>query len=162
MTNQILPPVYTSFETAYLVEDYPYGFRLRTQIKFWIETRKDKTQRVVSCTLNPKTDKWNKPKASTYSMVRVLFIDAKTGHLENNGLSQYDSSEAAKFLAEYGDGMTEWHKGQLTIFAAYHMAQDETGLKLYGATEEIRKIIYAKRDEILARMGREDLIAKIV
>ncbi len=60
-------------ETAYLVEDYPYGFRLRCQIRFWLEFKKGHGFRLVSQTSNPKTEAarglpagtvWNKPKAS--------------------------------------------------------------------------------------------------
>lgn len=29
-----------SQETAKIVEDYPWGFRLRTTIRYWIETKK--------------------------------------------------------------------------------------------------------------------------
>jgi hypothetical protein len=38
MMTQILTD-HTSPETAYLVEDYPYGFRLRCQIRYWLEYR---------------------------------------------------------------------------------------------------------------------------
>lgn len=31
---------HTSPETAYVVDDYPYGFRLRCKIRYWIETKK--------------------------------------------------------------------------------------------------------------------------
>ena len=54
-------------ESAYVVEDYPYGFRLRTTIRYWVETKKGHGQRFVSQTMNPKKtyEHWNKPKAST-------------------------------------------------------------------------------------------------
>ena len=61
-------PLYghTSEATAYVVADYPYGFRERTQIRYWLEHKPKKGWRFVSQTLNPKTSRWNKPKASTY------------------------------------------------------------------------------------------------
>ena len=31
---------HTDEKTAYVVEDYPYGFRLRTTIRYWVETKK--------------------------------------------------------------------------------------------------------------------------
>lgn len=60
---------HNSAETAYVVADYPYGFRLRCQIRYWLEYRKGKGFRFVSQTTNPKRpgEVWNKPKASTYS-----------------------------------------------------------------------------------------------
>lgn len=69
-----------SAETAYLVEDYPYGYSLRCQIRYWIETAqkgvKKGQQRVVSQTTNPKkNDMWNKPKAGTYNLMAGLYLD---------------------------------------------------------------------------------------
>ena len=62
---------HTSAETAYVVNDYPYGFQLRCKIRYWIETRKGHGMRFVSQTTNPRwaVEGWNKPKASTYSRV---------------------------------------------------------------------------------------------
>ena len=60
---------HTSPETAYLVADYPYGFTLRCQIRYWLEWHHTRGFRFVSQTTNPKRPGivWNKPKASTYS-----------------------------------------------------------------------------------------------
>ena len=99
---------HTSPETAYVVADYPYGFRLRCQIRYWIETTKHGS-RVVSQTTNPKRPGivWNKPKASTYTALRVLFIDESTGYVENAGLSVYaDSDKIVAFEAAYGAALT--------------------------------------------------------
>lgn len=87
---------HTSPETAFLVEDYPYGFRLRCQ------------SRVVSQTTNPKRPGtvWNKPKASTYTNLRVLFLDEE-GHVQNAALTFYaDASKIAEFEATYGAALT--------------------------------------------------------
>jgi hypothetical protein len=46
---------HTSPDTAFVVDDYPYGFRLRTKIRYWIETKKGFGQRFCSQTLNPNT-----------------------------------------------------------------------------------------------------------
>ncbi len=100
---------HVSPDTAYVVDDYPYGFTLRCKIRYWIETTKH-GQRVVSQTTNPKrTDRevWNTPKASTYSNVRVLFLNDENGHVENNALSFYaTSAQIAGFEQEYGAGLT--------------------------------------------------------
>jgi hypothetical protein len=83
---------HVSPETAYTVADYPYGFRLRTSIRYWVETKKGQGQRFVSQTLNPKTGKWNAPKASTYSSIVGMFLDEQ-GHVQHKGLSGYSSDE---------------------------------------------------------------------
>lgn len=97
---------HTTPETAWIISDYPYGFTLRCTMRIWIETTKH-GQRVVSQTTNPKrNDIWNKPKASTYSNIRVLFLDEQ-GHVANNGLSFYSTVEQiAAFEAEYAAALT--------------------------------------------------------
>lgn len=75
-----IPQIHTSPETAYVVEDYPYGFRLRCKIRYWIEAHPRHGFRFVSQTTNPKVsgEVWNKPKASIYSdVVRVMGLDAE-------------------------------------------------------------------------------------
>jgi len=90
------------------VADYPYGFRLRCQIRYWIETTKH-GQRVVSQTTNPKRAGivWNTPKASTYTNLRVLFLDDATGYVENAGLSFYATpDQIVAFETTYGAALT--------------------------------------------------------
>ena len=45
-----------------VINNYPYGFNQRTQIRYWIETTPKKGDRFCSQTLNPKNNRWNKPK----------------------------------------------------------------------------------------------------
>lgn len=95
---------HTSPETAYVVTDYPYGFRLRCQIRYWIETKPGHGQRLVSQTSNPKVAGlvWNNPKASTYTQAEVLFIDGDTGHVKSAALTAYaDMAEVEAFAASW-------------------------------------------------------------
>lgn len=88
-------PLYghTSEASAYLVADYPYGFRERTQIRYWLESKATKGWRFVSQTMNPKTQRWNKPKASTYALwAAAMYLDNK-GHADWDGLGQYSDAE---------------------------------------------------------------------
>ncbi len=94
----------SSAETAHVVEDYPYGFRLRCRIRYWIETHPTRGQRVVSQTTNPKRgDVWNKPKASTYTDLRAIYLDEQ-GHVQNAGLTFAYADEPAldAFLSRFG------------------------------------------------------------
>ncbi len=86
---------HVSPETAYLVPDYPYGFRLRTEIRYWIETKKGQGQRVMSQTRNPKKpgQPWNKPNASTYDAIKALYLNSDNGHVENDGIGGYATEE---------------------------------------------------------------------
>lgn len=102
-------------ETAYLVTDYPYGFRLRCQIRYWLEFKKGKGVRFVSQTTNPKRPGivWNKPKASTYcEFGGAMFLD-ENGHVQWSGLNMY--AEVAEMKA--------WRD---TFGAGQHPACEET------------------------------------
>ena len=99
----ILPAIHTSEATAYLVSDYPYGFTMRCQIRFWIETSKN-GQRFCSQTTNPKRPGtvWNKPKKDTYSSLCMMGLDDK-GHVQSQGIRiEYtEPKEIDAFLERY-------------------------------------------------------------
>lgn len=97
-----------SADTAYVVEDYPYGFRLRCRIRYWLERTKHGV-RMVSQTTNPKAviERWNKPKPSTYHDVAVMYLDDEQ-HVQQAVLSHYDGEERiAAYVAEYRDALTQ-------------------------------------------------------
>ena len=78
-------------ETAYVVDDYPFGFRLRCKIRYWLEYVPNKGVRFWSQTTNPKTGNvaWNKAKASTYfKFGGCMFLD-ENNHVQWSGLSEY-------------------------------------------------------------------------
>lgn len=78
---------HTDPDSAYVVDDYPYGRRLRCKIRYWIETKPKFGQRWMSQTTNPKQPghPWNKPKGSTYSALMVMYLDEK-GHVQAHGV----------------------------------------------------------------------------
>lgn len=104
-------------DTAYIVEDYPYGFTLRCKIRYWIEFDAKKGARFCSQTSNPKKagEHWNKPKKSTYCYVAgAMFVEGSTDHVKFEGLSEYgDLTEAIKFNELYGAGVLEANKQRL-------------------------------------------------
>lgn len=85
---------HTSPETAYVVEDYPYGFRLRCKMRYWLEKAdkgaKKGQYRLMTQTTNPKVagEVWNKPKASTYLAFAVLTKNEANGHIHWDGLHE--------------------------------------------------------------------------
>lgn len=95
---------HTSQATAYKVEDYPWGFRLRTSIFYWIETTPKHGDRFCSYTIDPKTGRECKPKKSTYSLIAFMFIDEKTGHVKWNGVNIYDTKEEVQKFVESMSG----------------------------------------------------------
>ena len=94
-------------ETAYLVDDYPYGFKLRCKIRYWLEHHPRKGTRFVSQTTNPrKGGFWNKPKASTYAYIAGCMFLNEDDHVTWDALSEYESVEQCEtWLATYREGL---------------------------------------------------------
>ena len=125
---------HTSFETAYKVDNYPYGFRLRTSIFYWLETDPKKGDRFCSATINPKNGQLNKQKCSTYSVIGFMFLDEK-GHVQWSGLSPYtEKDKVREFGEKMGlDNMNQWQRKQFdSLLGINEVKRDEF-------TNEIRK-----------------------
>lgn len=113
---------HVSPETAYVVNDYPYGFRLRCTIRYWLDVNKTHGVRLVTQTTNPKRGHtWNQPKQSTYSRFGgcMYLTDDPPGHVAWSGLSEYsDLAETAAWIEKYGEGNVVpektrlWHEAQ--------------------------------------------------
>lgn len=118
---------HTSPETAYVVDDYPYGFKLRCKIRYWLEFHPKRGFRFVSQTTNPKRpgESWNKPKASTYYRFGgAMFLD-ENNHVQWCGLSEYSSATEAKAFAEtYGAGVPEEGRAILEKWVAAKTAYE--------------------------------------
>lgn len=99
---------HVSPDTAYLVSDYPYGFRLRCQIRYWLEFNKSHGVRLMSQTSNPKRPElvWNKAKGSTYCKFGgAMYLD-ENDHVQWAGLDAYSTAaEAAAWRDEFGAGV---------------------------------------------------------
>ncbi len=132
---------HTSPETAYVVQDYPYGFRLRCKIRYWVETTKH-GQRVVSQTTNPKVngEVWNKPKPSTYSAIRVLYIEDSTGHVENAALNLYNTlAQIADFQELYAPALqSSRDQKELTHLIAMATVQESRSKRAAGEYNAVR------------------------
>lgn len=91
-----------SEQTAYLVEDYPYSFKLRCKIRYWLEMKPKKGFRFVSQTENPKNGRWNKPKASTYAaLAGCMYLDSQK-HVQWTGLTEYSKeSDVLDFIKDF-------------------------------------------------------------
>lgn len=83
---------YNSIDKSYKVDDYPYGFRQRTSIFYWIESQPGKGDRFCSYTINPKNGKPNKPKCSTYSTFMYMYLD-ENGHVQHGVIDSYDREQ---------------------------------------------------------------------
>ena len=136
---------HTSPETAYLIEDYPYGFKLRTEKRCWIEEAPKKGFRFASQTRNPKlpSKPWNKVVYSTYNQFGGgMFLDEE-GHVQWTGVSGYTSpKEISAFAHTFGATPL------LKSLVAYHLkdarrhqavyAKGESGYTMNGQPRPLR------------------------
>ncbi len=109
-------PLYghVSPETAYVVDDYPYGFRLRCRIRYWLEFKPKKGWRFCTQTTNPKLsyEKWNAVKCSTYvEFGACMFLSdqpGEEGHVKWTGVGGYAKpADVLQFVEEFpGADMT--------------------------------------------------------
>jgi len=89
------------FDTAYIVKDWPWGWTLKTEARFWIETTK-RGDRFVKQLVNPKTGKWCKPKKQTYEAVLVLAI-LDDGEVTFKGLGNHADRDKIAAVLEMID-----------------------------------------------------------
>lgn len=158
----VLKPVHKNLETGFVSSDYPYGYNRTTERRIWIETKTSKTQsdkqRVVTCTKNPRTGIWNKPKRATYNDICVLFIEEESGHVKSDGLHQYNTVErAGEFLDKYADALTPAQKNHLVYYKAAGYVRDELGISLL---DDGRGKFYSALRETLTKWGHKELADK--
>lgn len=110
-------------ETAYLVDDYPYGYTLRCKIRYWVEFKPKFGFRLVSQTTNPRAqgEVWNKPKAGTYHFLAVLCLNHQ-GHATVSAInSPYYGGEdlAADFERVHGAALGDRERSLLDTVRRY-------------------------------------------
>ena len=133
---KLLEPKHNSPETAYLVDDYPYGFKLRCKIRYWLEYNPKKGFRFCSQTTNPKKgDIWNKPKKSTYCLISAAMFLDEDDHVQWSGLSEYSSLMDARNWKEiYQEGCSKEALDRLNLWIQkkleYELAKAEGRVKI--------------------------------
>ena len=135
-----MQPLYghTTQETAYLVRDYPYGFRLRCQIRYWLESDPKKGHRFCSQTTNPKKpgEVWNAPKKSTYTPISAcMFLDDED-HVQWTGFDPYHADKALRFVETYAQAAGI---GEVKLFVkvkVHTLKQRISGERFYTITGE--------------------------
>jgi hypothetical protein len=120
------------------IKNYPYGFRLRTDIHYYIETNK-KGGRFVSRTINPKSLGWNKPKKSTYNDIALLIITEK-GFINYVKLDFNDDKEQIlQFKDKYLNFLSPLQKKKLSEIMAYNKVMENVTITI---NEQHYKNIY--------------------
>lgn len=111
---------FTSEENPYLAIDYPWGFNLRTKKYWWIETKKRFGQRIVTRTLDPKTNIWCAPKYGTFSAIIVFYLD-ENNHIQAEELGKYRAEEEViwfknKHVGKLDDYQNKYIEGVLKAY----------------------------------------------
>lgn len=137
---------HTSPETAYMVNDYPYG-RDRCRIRFWLESDPKKGYRFCSQTEHPRKLIWNAPKKSTYCLLAgVMYLDEKN-HVVWSGLTEYSSVEQVKsFIERFPEAASAKLKAWCMQKSAYCLARAKgkavftiNGIPQSSSVEELKR-----------------------
>lgn len=110
-------PKYIPTTEKVTVENYPYGYSLRTTLFDTIEFHPKKGYRHVTQTINPKNGRLNAPKKSTYSLFMFRVYDEK-GHIKiwsSGANGDKDLNKCFKFFAEHYDILNDSEKAYLRI-----------------------------------------------
>lgn len=119
------PEQYDAFDSARTIPDYPYGNH-RTLLRAWMEYRPKHGFRFVTCTLNPKTRKWNRPKAGTYADLAVMTWNPENGHIEPVGLHYHASADQIdQFESRHGHLFTDAHRHMVRLMRAARVAESK-------------------------------------
>ena len=127
-----------NFDNALMVENYPWGFKLKTKRKYWIETNKTQGDRLCFCTLNPKTNKWCAVKKSTYNAVNVLNIRDDNGYIETDGVHKYGTTkdELDKFLSRIDyEQLNDLQKKQICKLKSINKVMEKVTFKFAKVSE---------------------------
>lgn len=145
---------HTSPETAFLIEDYPYGRKVRTQKRVWIEEKPKKGFRLMEQTKNPTTGLWNKPAAGTYAdFGMAMFLDEK-GYVQHVAVGPYTpDEEIVSFIRTFG--ITPTLKAVIVAKLKWEMivarshAEGLSPMTINGATRPAGPVEIAEHEEKL-------------
>ena len=82
------------------VENYPYGYKLKTTLTHSLEFKSGKGFRHVTQTVNPKTGRLNNPKRGIYYPLMLLATDSETNYTRSYALNP-NSAETVNTAAEF-------------------------------------------------------------
>jgi hypothetical protein len=150
-------------ESAYIIADYPYSFRLRCQMRVWVETTKH-GQRIMRQTSNPKRGGWNKPKASTYSPVLLMAL-GDDGHVTTIAPNIYDADSLKEFETAYLADLDNYQRNTIAYLIAGRRAMKRVTYTVHSCSgpcdDPIHSESYAQREKhnrrIVSSLVRDEL-----
>jgi hypothetical protein len=126
------------------VTEYPYG-RLRTSAFFGLEFKKGKGFRTIFQTINPKNNRLNAVKNSTYSPIIAMY-EADNGHIKYVSFNLYGIEEinkAAQFMYKNFNLYTPEQIEYIASLFFVHLKASAKAIVIYcGANfEEVKPIL---------------------
>lgn len=127
---------HTSEETSYLVNDYPYGRKVRCRIRYWLESNNNGV-RFVSQTENPKTLHWNAPKKSTYAKIDGhMYLDEKE-YVQWACITEYsDAKDVLAYIQDFGMNKALEHWVRMKIAYVSAMIDGTAYFRMNGVKRE--------------------------
>jgi hypothetical protein len=124
--------------------NYPYG-RLRTTAFFGLEFKKGKGFRTTFQTINPKNNRLNAVKNSTYSPIMAMY-EAENGHIKYVSFNLYGVegiNKAAQFMYENFNLYTPEQIEHIASLFFVHLKASAKAMVIYcGANfEEVKPIL---------------------
>jgi hypothetical protein len=129
---------HTSFETAYIVQDWPWGYKLRTEKRFWIESNKN-GDRTISQTLDPRSGKWCAPKKSTYYPVKIFYTsdqekvvtqDEEVERLLCEIIDKSNNEKIKSFYERHKDNLNDFQKAQIKKYIGLNEAMKDVTFEI--------------------------------
>lgn len=145
-TQQMKQITYLPTTEKIQVDGYPYG-RLRATAFFGLEFKQGKGFRTTFQTINPKNNRLNAVKCSTYDEIIVMYRDESNGHIKYKHLSIYhytDYNKVAKFVHENFNLFTPEQIEYIYGLFIMHTNVTAKALVIYCGSnfEEIKPIIH--------------------
>ncbi len=145
------------------VENYPYGFTLKTTLFDSMEFNPKKGYRHVTQTINPKNGLKNKPKASTYSDFLIRYYD-ENNHIKMIGLNfngVEEINKGCKLLSDNFELLSDSEKSYLLL---HILVMIKVSIKAYvsycNSDFEALKPLFDKQIKLLVE-GTKDLTVNV-
>lgn len=152
---------HTSFETAYVVQDWPWGYKLRTEKRFWIESNKS-GDRQISQTLDPRTGKWCAPKKSIYYPILIFYTSdqekvvtqgEEVEHLRSETINFRNNEKIKSFYELHKDNLNDFQKDQIKKWIGFNEAlKNVTFSSKFVSSSDEEKEIKENNQQIMGKI----------
>jgi hypothetical protein len=154
------------------VQDWPWGYKLRTEKRFWIESNKN-GDRTISQTLDPRTGKWCAPKKSIYYPVKIFYTSdqnivvtqgEEVEQLRCETIDRSNNERIKSFYERHKDNLNDFQKAQIKKYIGFNEAMEDVTFEfkpVYGLDKG--KEIEENNQKIMGKIfARAEHISKTI